>query len=119
MKSQILAAWRAQIVLSMMFLAVVLLWQSSLVFSAFVGVLAALAPNGYVAWKMVKQAQNNNATQWLGHAYRSQFGKWIMTGVIFALAFTADVNWDYRALLAGFVFVQLTNWLLPLIVRDW
>ncbi len=118
MKSRIWANLQVQYGIATVFLLFILLWNSSVFFSALVGVLAAVIPNTYFAAKMHRQMGNNNPTEWLGHAYRSEFGKWLMTGVVFVLAFTSDYAWDYKILLAGFIYMQLSSWVIPLMVRD-
>jgi len=118
MKSQIWAVLQVQYSVAGIFLLLVLLWNYNVVFSAFVGVLAAVVPNSYFAFKMLKRVNNKDAVQWLGYAYRSEFGKWLMTGVIFVLVFTSDYAWNYKVLLAGFIFMQFSSWFTPLMVKN-
>jgi F0F1-type ATP synthase assembly protein I len=79
--------------------------------------MAGLAPNTYYGIRMLKQVDNNSAVQWLGYAYRIEFVKWLMTGLIFLLAFTTNYPWDPIVLFAGFCLIQMSSWFIPLIVK--
>jgi len=118
MKNQILQTMIAQYALGGIYVSGVVIWNDSVMLSALVGCLAFLVPNIYHSIRMLKQAENyNNAVQWLGYAYRSEFVKWLMTGMIFMLAFTADYEWDPIILFAGFVLLQMSSWFIPLIIK--
>ncbi len=86
-------------------------------FSAIIGCLAGLIPNGYFYFRMSKQVEGNNAQQWLGYAYRSEFGKWLMTGMIFMLVFTSKHTWDPIVLFAGYVLIQISSWFVPFVIK--
>ncbi|MDH5356370.1 MAG: ATP synthase subunit I [Gammaproteobacteria bacterium] len=92
-------------------------WDNALVLSALVGCMAALVPNTYFYIRMGKQAENNDAQQWLSYAYRSEFGKWLMTGMIFLLAFTSNHSWDPIVLFAGYVLIQISSGFVPFIFK--
>jgi len=84
-------------------------------FSAFTGCLASLLPSIYFSYRMLRQADNNNATEWLGYAYRSGIGKWLMAGIIFVLAFTSGYQWDPVILFVGYLLVQMSGLFVPFI----
>lgn len=86
-------------------------------FSALVGCLAALVPNGYFYYRMSRQVENNNAQQWLGFAYRSEIGKWFMTGMIFVLAFTSNHSWDPIVLFTGYTLILISSWFVPFVTK--
>ncbi|MEM7565360.1 MAG: ATP synthase subunit I, partial [Pseudomonadota bacterium] len=86
-------------------------------YSALVGCLAALIPNTYFSIRMLQAAGNDNAEQWLGVAYRSELGKWLMMGIIFVLAFRTDYDWDPKFLFAGFVLVLISGWMAALLIK--
>lgn len=112
--------WRAlqiQIAVTALYVSASALWQESVMFSALVGCLAGLVPNGYFYYRMSRQAENNNAQQWLGYAYRSEFGKWLMTGMIFLLAFTSNNSWDPIVLFAGYALIQISSWFVPFVIK--
>ena len=117
MKNQIFKTLIAQYLLGGIYLIGVLIWNDSVILSALVGCMACLVPNSYHSIRMLKQTKNNNALQWLGYAYRSEFVKWLMTGMIFVLAFTADYNWDPIVLFAGYILIQLSSWFIPFVLK--
>jgi len=53
----------------------------------------------------------------LGYAYRSEIGKWVILGAIFMVAFSTDYPWDPIVLFAGFVLIQLSGWLAPIVIK--
>jgi F0F1-type ATP synthase assembly protein I len=86
--------------------------------SALVGCVASLIPTAYFGIRVVRAAdKTNDAAQWLGYAYRAEIGKWVITGTIFALAFTSDYPWDPVVLFAGFSAIQLSGWVIPLVTK--
>ena len=117
MKNQIYATLIIQYLLSAIYVVGVVIWNDSVMLSALVGCMACLAPNTYHNIRMLKQVENTNAIQWLGYAYRSEFVKWVMTGIIFLLAFTANYQWDPIVLFAGFCLIQISSWFIPLILK--
>ena len=117
MKYQIYATVIIQYILGTIYLIGVVIWDDSVMLSALVGCIACLVPNTYQSMRMLKQTENNNAMQWLGYAYRSEFVKWVMTGMIFLLAFTANYEWDPIVLFAGFCLIQISSWFIPLIIK--
>ncbi len=117
MKNQIIRTLVLQYVLGGIYLAGTVLWDIALTPSALVGCAAALLPKTYFDFRMLQAAGNNNAAQWLGYAYRSEIGKWVITGTIFVLAFTSGYHWDPVVLFAGFVLIQLSGWLAPFVTK--
>ena len=93
-------------------------WDEKVMLSAFVGCMACLIPNIYIYIRMAKQSDNNNAGQWLGHAYRSEFGKWIMTGTIFIVAFMSKHSWDPIVLFSGYVLIQVSSMFVPFVIKE-
>jgi F0F1-type ATP synthase assembly protein I len=117
MKNQILQPLIAQYALGGIYLFGVVIWNDSVMLSALTGCIACLAPNTYHSIRMLKQTENNNAVQWLGYAYRSEFVKWLMTGMIFLLAFTTNYQWDPIILFAGYILLQVSSWFVPLVLK--
>ncbi len=117
MKNQIITTLVLQYILGGIFLITTSLWDMSVMFSAVVGCMAGLVPNTYFSIRMVQAAENNNALQWLSYAYRAEIGKWVMTGIIFALAFTSDHDWDPVHLFAGFVLILMSGWIAPFVIK--
>jgi F0F1-type ATP synthase assembly protein I len=117
MKNQIYTTLIIQYLLGTIYIIGVVIWDDSVMLSALVGCIACLAPNSYHSMRMLKQTDNNNAMQWLGYVYRSEFVKWVMTGIIFLLAFTANYEWDPIVLFAGFCLIQISSWFIPLIIK--
>ena len=117
MKNQIIRTLILQYILGGIYLFSMALWDKTVLFSALVGCMAALIPNTYFSIRMAQAAENNNAVQWLGYAYRSEIGKWLMTGMIFILAFNTDNDWDPGYLFAGFVLILLTGWFAAFVIK--
>ena len=99
----------------LVYLGLIYLFRPAEVFSAITGGLASLLPSLYFCIKMLKQVDNNNAAEWLGYAYRTDIGKWLMAGMIFALAFTSGYSWDPLILFVGYLLVQMSGMFVPFI----
>jgi F0F1-type ATP synthase assembly protein I len=117
MKNQIFRTLIIQYILGTIYLIGLVIWNDTVMLSGLVGCIAGLVPNTYQSVRMTKQTENNNAVQWLGYAYRSELVKWLMTGIIFLLAFTSNYPWDPIVLFAGFCLIQMSSWFVPLIVK--
>jgi len=117
MKNQILRTLIAQYALGWIYLLGVVIWNDSVMLSALVGCIACLLPNTYHSIRMLKQTENNNAVQWLGYAYRSEFVKWLMAGMIFLLVFTTDYQLDPIILFSGYILIQVSSWFVPLVLK--
>jgi ATP synthase protein I len=117
MKNQIIRVLVLQYGLGVFYTACSMLWNLSFTLSAVVGCVAALAPQTYYSLRMLRTTEDRNAMQWLGYAYRSEIGKWVIMGAIFAMAFTSDYPWDPVVLFAGFVLIQLSGWVAPFVIK--
>ena len=117
MKNQILQTLILQYALGGIYVFGVVIWNDSVMLSALTGCIACLLPNTYHSIRILRQTENNNAVQWLGFAYRSEFAKWLMTGMIFLLAFTTNYQWDPMILFAGYILLQLSSWFVPLVFK--
>ena len=117
MKNQIIRILVLQYVLGVTYLIGTGLWDLALAPSALVGCVAALVPKTYFSLRMLQATENNNAPQWLGYAYRSEIGKWVIMSAIFLLAFTTDYPWDPVILFAGFVLIQTSGWFAPFVIK--
>jgi len=118
MKNQIIRTLVLQYILGGMYLIGTGLWDFAVSLSALVGCVAALVPKTYFGIRMIQAAEKNkNAPQWLGYAYRSEIGKWVIMGSIFVLAFTSGYPWDPVILFAGFVLIQLSGLFAPIVIK--
>ena len=118
MKNQIIRTLVLQYILGVIYLTGTGLWDTAAMFSALVGCVAALIPKTYFGLRMMRATErNNDAAQWLGYAYRSEIGKWVITGAIFAAAFTSNYPWDPVVLFAGFVLIHLSGRIVPLVIK--
>jgi F0F1-type ATP synthase assembly protein I len=117
MKAYIQVLLSSQLVVLLVYVALVWLLGLGDSFSALTGCLASLIPGTYFAFKMLRQVDNDNAGQWLGYAYRSDIAKWLMTGVIFTLAFTSAYQWDPVILFVGYLLMQVSGMFVPLIQK--
>ena len=97
----------------LLYLSAVYLFRLGDGFSALTGCLASLIPSSYFGYKMLRQADNDNAVEWLGYTYRSGIGKWLMAGIIFGLAFSSGYQWDPFILFAGYLLVQMSGVFVP------
>jgi len=117
MNNQIWKTLAIQSVLSGIYVSAAGIWDEKVMLSALVGCMACLIPNSYFYIRMARRSENNNAEQWLGYAYRSEFGKWVIAGVIFLLAFSSSYPWDPLVLFSGYVLIQMSSWFVPLIMK--
>ena len=117
MKNQILKVLVLQYVLGFIYLAVTGIWDAAAMMSAMTGCVAALVPKTYLWMRMLRAEDNENAQHWLGYAYRSEIGKWVITGAIFMLAFTTDYPWDPVVLFAGFVLIETSGWIAAFVIK--
>lgn len=117
MKNQIIRTLVLQYILGGFYVLGAALWDISVALSALVGCLAALLPNTYFSVRMLKAREGDDAAQFLGYAYRSEIGKWVMMGVVFMLAFKTAYPWDPVFLFAGFGVIVLSGWFAPLMIK--
>ncbi|MFT5503029.1 MAG: ATP synthase protein I [Gammaproteobacteria bacterium] len=119
MKKQIVQGLAAQILLAVVLAIGIEFFHSGESFvSVVAGSLAAILPNGYIGYKIFRQSGAITAHEFVNYAYRSQLGKWVMTGMIFVLIFTADYNWDPLSLFAGYCVVAIAGGFIPLIFKS-
>ncbi len=104
---------------ALLLLYVVLVWwlRWGDVPSALTGCLIGLVPQIYFSFRMYRQAANDDAADWLGKAYRAQLGKWLMTGLMFYIAFTSGHSWDTLVLFIGYLLTQVTVFFAHLTVK--
>ncbi len=117
MKNQITRLLIFQYILGVTYLIGTSLWDIAVTTSALVGCVAALIPKTYFGMRMRRTTDNNDATQWLGYAYRSEIGKWVIMSVIFYLAFTSGYPWNPVVLFAGFVLIQVSGYFAPFVTK--
>lgn len=117
MKTQIQLLLTVQLVLMLIYCSLVLLLSLGDGFSALTGCLASLIPSSYFSYKMLRQLDNDNAAEWLSYAYRSDIGKWIMAGIIFALAFSSGYQWDPLILFVGYLLIQISGMFVPFLYK--
>ena len=117
MKDQIKKTLVLQYGLAASYLAVAALWDLAVTASALLGCLAALVPKTYFSFRMLQVADNDDAAQWLSYVYRSEIGKWVIMGGIFATAFTSGYPWNPVVVFAGFVLVQTSGWFAPMVTK--
>ena len=117
MKNQIIGVLVLQYVLGITYLAATGLWDTTALLSALAGCVAALVPKTYFSLRMLRSTEDKDAAQWLSYAYRTEIGKWMIMGAIFMGAFTTDYPWDPVVLFAGFVFIQMSGWLAPFVIK--
>ena len=116
MKNQIIKVLILQYVLGGIYVIVTSLWDVAVIISALTGCLAALVPKTYFSLRMLRTTDDKDAMQWLGYAYRSEIGKWVIMGAIFMAAFSTSYPWNPVVLFAGFVLIQFSGWLAPFVI---
>jgi F0F1-type ATP synthase assembly protein I len=117
MKNQIIRLLVIQYALGIAYLAVMGIRDEVAAMSALIGCVAALLPKTYFGLRMMRASDDRNAAQWLGYAYRSEIGKWVIMGAIFMMAFATDYSWDPVVMFAGFVLIQVSGWLAPFVIK--
>ena len=117
MKNQIIRTLIFQYILGGIYLLGTGLWDSAVAFSALVGCVAGLLPSTWFSFRMLRAANNDDAGQFLGYALRSELGKWVLMGAVFAIAFNTERDWDPEFLFAGFILVLLAGWVAPLVIK--
>jgi len=117
MKIQIQLLLTVQLVFMLVYCLLVFWLRLGDVFSALTGCLASLIPSSYFSYKMLRQLDNDNAAEWLSYTYRSDIGKWLMAGIIFALAFSSDYRWDPLILFVGYLLIQMSGIFVPFLYK--
>lgn len=116
MNKNIKASILARLLASCLFVIFIYLFHQVAVFSAFVGVLACLIPESYQGWKVSKTENEFEPGKWLRLAYQSMISKWLMTAVIFVMAFSSSLQWDYKILFIGYLVVNVSGLLTPILI---
>ena len=117
MKNKIFRVLVLQYALGFIYLTATGIWDAAAMMSAVTGCMAALVPKTYLCMRMLRTKEVESAAQWLGYAYRSQIGKWVIAGAIFMFAFTTDYPWDPVVLFAGFVLIETSGWLAAVVIK--
>jgi F0F1-type ATP synthase assembly protein I len=103
--------------LGCLFLVGISAWNTDTFFSGLVGYLTGILPATYVCVRMARKADELTAEQWLSYVYRAQFGKWLMTIIMFALILNAEYTWNFVILFTGFCLIHLTSCVVPLMIK--
>ncbi len=119
MKNQIIKTLVFQYILGGIYILGAGLWDISVMLSALVGCAAVLLSNTYFSVRMLKVREDDDAARFLGYAYRSEIGKWVMMAVVLMLAFTTDYSWDPVFLFAGFGLIVLSGWFAPILIKGY
>jgi F0F1-type ATP synthase assembly protein I len=117
MKAQIRLLLTVQLSVMIGYLIVIFIADRQGLVSAATGCLASLLPSLYFSFRMLRCSNVDDAAQWLSHAYRSDIGKWVLAGVIFALAFSSGYQWDPIILFIGYLLVQMSAMFLPIMFK--
>ncbi len=119
MKRQVTRLLLGQYILAIIFTAVAAWWGETAAFSALTGCLAALIPNTFFCIRMLRAStrEYDDAPQFVRDAFRAEFQKWLMTGMILVLAFTSDYSWSPGFLFAGFGILLLTGGFVSLVLK--
>ena len=118
MNSAIKAAILVRFFSSCFFVVLIFIIDPSLVFSALLGVSACFIPEGYQGWKLSNTESVYEPSKWLGLAYQSIISKWLMTAMIFGIAFSSSVQWNYIIVFIGYLFVHVFGLLTPILFRN-
>lgn len=117
MKAQIRLLLTVQASVMLGYLVVIFIVDRQGLVSATTGCLASLLPSLYFSFRMLRYSQVEDPAKWLGHAYRSDIGKWVLAGVIFALAFSSGYQWDPIILFIGYLLVQMSAFFIPIMFK--
>lgn len=100
--------------LGLLLLASALLWWLNpvLAYSVLIGGLIYWVPNAYFTLYAFRFRGAQAAANVLRSMYRGEFGKFLLTGVGFALAFVLVKPLDSIGLFAAFIGMTLSQWLL-------
>ena len=117
MKSQVQLLLTTQLVVMLIFLALVFMLKLGDEFSALAGCLASLLPSVYFSIRMLRHAGKDSAAEWLSYAYRADIGKWVLACLLFALIFTSKYQWDVMILFVGYLLVQISGMFVPFLEK--
>lgn len=119
MKQQVIKLLLGQYLLALLFVAVGAMWGENAVMSALTGCLAALVPNTFFSFRMLQASRRDyeEAAHFLRDAFRAEFQKWLMTGMILFLAFSSDYQWSPGFLFAGFGLLLISGGFMSFILK--
>lgn len=86
-------------------------------YSALLGTLTCFVPNLYFVYRAFQYRGARAAKMILRSFYAGETIKIVMTAVFFGLAFALVKPINVLAVFGGFIAVQATTWLAPLLVR--
>ncbi|MBL7004279.1 MAG: ATP synthase subunit I [Gammaproteobacteria bacterium] len=115
MNKNIIQALIARLIVATFYVLYFIFVNAELVFSALVGVLACLVPEVYQGMKLSKSVPELEPSKWLRLAYQAMFGKWLMSIIILAIAFSSSVEWNYFILFSGYFLVNVSGLLAPIL----
>jgi len=90
------------------------LWGSNIALNSVVGAGIAWLPNCYFAFRAFRYQGAQAARKIVSSFYSGLAGKILLTGALFAVAFVKLDPLHAPAVFAGFIFVQMFNWIVPL-----
>ena len=94
---------------------ILLVVDAGLGLSAGVGVLVALLPNVYFAWRVFDLSKGRGAKHTMRAFNVGALGKFILTAALFALVFKWLPGLNPVSVILGFGIAQLVNWLCTLV----
>lgn len=108
---------KAQLLIAIALPLVLAIWDFAAAWSALLGGLICLLPNVYFARRMFRHTGARAAQKIVRSFYAAEVGKLVFTAILFGVAFAAIDGLVPPALFAGFIAVQLVNWLAPLLLK--
>jgi F0F1-type ATP synthase assembly protein I len=117
MKAQAYRLLKVQLLITIFYPAFITALDWGDAISALTGCLFSLLPSTYFSLRMLRQMDNLDAVSWLRSAYSFEIGKWVMAGLLFALAFSSGYRWDPIVLFAGYLLTQMSGIFSPSSVK--
>lgn len=108
----------AQFVMCLALVAVAWWFGSVQAYSAGLGGLVCLVPNGYFAVRVFQHRGARAAQKIVRSFYAGEAGKLALTALLFGAIFVWIKPLSPGWLFAAFVAVQITGWVTPLFVKD-
>lgn len=102
----------AQAIASLLAASSLLLWDWVAAYSALLGGLICVIPNGYLAFR-ISATDGLSRARRTGRLIQGEAGKLIQTVLLFALVFGLVRPLESAALLLSFIGIQLLHWLVP------
>ncbi len=94
----------------LVFAGILLVWQVDAAISGLIGAGIAVVPNVYFALRVFDMSKGRNAGSTLRAMFVGAVGKFVVTMVLFWLAFMFLSPLHAPALFGGFALAQLMNW---------